>query len=128
MDNLNVKKQRHGFVTAWLALFIMVNAITAILYLFKSEMIANSFRGDVSTQMILLGIGSILNVVFVVLIFQWKKIAFWGLIINSIGAFVINSTLGAGLGQSLVGLLGLAFFFGVLQIKKDNVSTWENLE
>jgi len=128
-ENVDVTKQRHGCVTAWLILMIIANSLTAILYLFASEMITKNLPGDVSTPMIiLLGIIGIGNVIFSVLLFQWKKFGFWGFIVTSIGALIINLTIGLGIGQSLFGLVGIAVLYGVLQIKKDNVTAWENLE
>ena len=128
-ENLNVTKQRHGCVTDWLILMIIANSATAILYLFASEMITKNLPGDVSTSMIiLLGIIGIGNVIFSVLLLQWKKLGFWGFIITSIGALVINLTIGLGIGQSLFGLVGIGILYGILQIKKDNVTGWENLE
>jgi hypothetical protein len=128
-ENSNVVKQRHGCVTAWLILMIILNSLIAIIYLFASDMITKNLPGNVSTPMIvLLGIIGIGNVVFSVLLFQWKKIGFWGFIFTSIGALIINLNIGLGIGQSLFGLVGIAILYGVLQIKKENVTTWENLE
>jgi hypothetical protein len=69
-----------------------------------------------------------MNVVFSVMLFLWKKWGFWGFIITSIGAFAINLSIGLGVGQSIAGLVGIAVLYGVLQIKKDNISAWANLE
>lgn len=128
-ENPNVSKQRHGCVTAWLVLMIIANSLTAIIYLFASEMITDNLPGNVSTPMIiLLGIIGIANIVFSVMLFQWKKLGFWGFIITSIGALIINLSIGLGIGQSLFGLVGIAILYGVLQIKKDSITAWENLE
>ena len=127
--NSNVTKQRHGCVTAWLILMIIANSAIAILYLFASEKITKNLPRDVSTSMIiLLGIIGIGNVIFSVLLLQWKKLGFWGFIITSIGALVINMTIGMGIGQSLFGLVGIGILYGILKIKKDNVTGCENLE
>lgn len=73
-ENSNVAKQRHGCVTAWLILMIICNSLIAIIYLFASDLFTNNLSGNVSTSMIiLLGIIGIGNVVFSVLLFQWKK-------------------------------------------------------
>ena len=128
-ENSNTPKKRHGCVTAWLVLMIIANSITAILYLFASDMITKNFPGNVSTPMIiLLGVIGIGNVIFSVLLFQWKKIGFWGFTITSICTLIINVSIGLGIGQSLIGLVGIAMLYGVLQIKNENVTTWENLE
>jgi len=128
-ENQNVTKQRHGCVTAWLVLMIIANSLTAITYLFASEMITKNLSIDVSNSMIiLLGILGIANVVFSIMLFQWKKLGFWGFIITSLGALIINLSIGLGIVQSLFGLVGIAILYGVLQIKKDNIPAWENLE
>jgi hypothetical protein len=128
-ENSNVAKQRHGCVAAWLILMIILNSLVAIIYLFASDMITKNLPGNVSTTMIiLLGFIGIGNVIFSVLLFQWKKIGFWGFIVTSIAALIINLSIGLGTGQSVLGLVGIAVLYGVLQIKKDNVPAWDNLE
>jgi hypothetical protein len=128
-ENSYVAKQRHGCVTAWLIVMIIINSLFAIIYLFASDMITKYLPGNVSTRMIiLLGIIGIGNVVFSVLLIQWKKIGFWGFIITSVAALIINLSIGLGIGQSVFGLVGIAVLYGVLQIKKDNIPAWDNLE
>ncbi len=127
MENLN--KQRHGCVTAWLILMIIANSFTAILYLFAGDTVSQNFPGGISnTMMILLGIIGIGNIIFSVLLFKWKKIGFWGFIFSSIVALAINLNIGISIGQSLFGLAGIAVLYGVLQIKKDTVTAWDNLD
>lgn len=125
----NSSKQRHGFVTAWLVLMIIANSMTAINNLFASLMITDNFPSNVPTQMIIiLGIIGIANIVFSVLLFKWKKLGFWGFIITSIGSLIINLSTGLDIVQSFFGMVGIALIYGVLQIKKDGISAWENLE
>jgi len=127
-ENSNVTKQRHGCVTAWLIFVIIANSFSVTFSLFGSEMIAKALPGVALTPLIISsGIIGIVNIIFSVLLFQWKKIAFWGFIITSIGASIINFSLGFGI-QSLFGLVGIAILYAVLQIKKDDVSAWENLD
>ena len=58
-------KQRHGCVTAWLILIIIFNSLSAILYFFAGEMVAENFPGGISdSMMILLAILGIGNVIF----------------------------------------------------------------
>ncbi|MCK9414128.1 MAG: hypothetical protein M0Q53_17635 [Prolixibacteraceae bacterium] len=128
-ENLNVPKQRHGCVTAWLILMIVANSLSAGLYLFAKEMVTKSLPGEVSTPMIiLLGILAIGNIIFSVMLFQWKKLGFWGFVVTGAGALIINLIIGLGVGQSLFGLAGIAILYGVLQIKQGNVTAWENLD
>jgi hypothetical protein len=133
MENLSEltsnSKQRHGCVTAWLILMIIANSLTAILYLFAGDMIAQNFPGGISNFMlILLAILGVGNVIFSILLFKWMKIGFWGFLATSIAVLVVNLSIGLGIVQSLFGLVGIVVLYGVLQIKKDNVSAWTNLE
>lgn len=122
-------KQRHGCVTAWLILMIIGNSLTAILYLFAGDLIAQNFPGGISKSMlILLAILGVGNVIFSILLFKWMKIGFWGFLATSIAVVVINLSIGLGILQSLFGLIGIAVLYGLLQMKKDNVSAWTNLE
>ncbi len=56
-----------------------------------------------------------------------KKWGYWGFAVSSIVAFSVNLASGLGVGQSLLGLLGLALLYGVLQIGKENAG-WSQLE
>lgn len=128
-ENTNISKQRHGCVTAWLIFMIIANSLTAILYLFAGDMIAPNLPDGISDSMlILLAVLGIANVIFSILLFNWKKLGFWGFIITSISALIINLSIGLGIGQSLFGLIGIAVLYGVLQIKRDNTPAWNNLE
>jgi hypothetical protein len=128
-ENPNVPKQRHGCVTAWLIFMIVANSLTAGIYLFAKELVTKSLPVDVSTPMIiLLGVIGIANIIFSIMLFQWKKLGFWGFAITTAGALIINIIIGLSIGQSLFGLAGIAILYGVLQIKQGNVTAWENLE
>ncbi|NPA37348.1 MAG: hypothetical protein GXO47_10920 [Chlorobi bacterium] len=128
-ENTNTTKQRHGCVTAWLILMIIVNSAIALLYLFAGDKVAQNFPGGIPKSiLILLAVTGILNVVFAILLFKWKKIGFWGFLITGTITAIINFSLGLGVFQSLFGLTGIVILYGILQIKKDNVPAWENLE
>jgi len=132
MEKLNATtntKQRHGCVTAWLILMIIINSLTAVLYLFAGDMIAQNLPGGISKpMMIILAILGVGNVIFSILLFKWMKIGFWGFVVTSIAALAVNLSIGLGIVQSFIGLIGIAVLYGVFQIKKDNVSAWTNLE
>lgn len=53
---------------------------------------------------------------------------FYGILIVGLITFAINISTGLGLLQSFYGLVGIGALFAVLQIKKNDVSAWENLE
>ena len=128
MENVNVPKQRHGCVTTWLLLIIITNSILAFLSLFLSEYMAEEIlTGAPPSLLILIGIISLANVVFAVLLFRWMILGFWGFLGTSIIGVILNLAMGVGIGQSLFGLAGVYILYRILQIKKDNVSTWDHL-
>lgn len=128
-DEPNREKQRHGCVTAWLIFVIIVNSLVSILYLFAGEFIAKNSEVFISeTTILLLGLLGLANVVCAILLFSWKKIGFWGFLITSVAALAINLNLGLSSGQTFGGLIGIAILYGILQIKKNDVSTWESLD
>lgn len=121
-------KNRHGCLTAWLMVVIVLNSVIAAWYLIFTEAIANQEPIDASPLNIrIIGIFAVLNVIFSFLVFNWKKVGFWGFVATSIVVTIINLNIGIGIGQSLGGLIGIAVLFGVLQIKKDGVSGWEQM-
>lgn len=122
-------KQRHGCVTAWLILMIVLNSITALVYLVAGESISRNFPQGISNSLLmLLAFIGILNTVFAILLFRWKRWAFWGFAFTSLITFTINLSIGIGLGQSILGFAGVAILFGIMQIERNGVSAWKNLE
>ncbi|MCB0632206.1 MAG: hypothetical protein R2824_27380 [Saprospiraceae bacterium] len=123
-------KARHGCVTAWLILVIVVNAITVFTYLFFSSAIADALPGQPSTIMLMaMGLVGILNIIFAVMLFQWKKVGFYGFIGTSVLAFILNIMMGLGMMQSISGLIGIGILYAILQINAKNGRTaWDSLE
>lgn len=122
-------KQRHGCVTAWLIFMIIANSLTAIAYLFMGETISQNLPNPIpQPMMIALAIIGIANLIFSIMLFQWKKWAFWAFALTSLITLGINLSIGTGIGASLLGLSGAAILYGILQIKKDGITTWESLE
>lgn len=122
-------KQRHGCVTAWLILVIVANSITALIYLLAEELITQNLPVEIpTTLMIALSILGIGNVIFAIMLLNWRKTGFWGFVATSILGMIINLIIGLGVLQSLFGLIGIGILYAVLQIKKADVSAWNNLE
>ena len=123
------EKQRHGCVTAWLIIMIIANAGTALMYLFASDTIARALPGNVSDSMFyLLAFIGVMNVVFAVMLFQWKRWGFYGFIGTALAGFIINMNLGLPIVQCLLGLVGIGVLFGILQIRKNDVSAWDQMD
>lgn len=127
--NDNSLKQRHGCVTAWLALMIVANAITSLIYFFASEIVLQKFQGKGSKEVLfVLGFFGIINVVAALLLMRWKKIGFWIFSISSAVILVINLLIGLGTGRVIFGLIGIIILYGILQIKNNGISAWDNLK
>jgi len=126
----NLTNQRHGCVTTWLMLILVINSLTALFYLLiAGEIVEWRFENEISKSLIfLIVIMLILNVVFSIMLLKWRKWGFWGLTFTSTCSIIINVVIGIGLFQSIAGILGLVLLFGILQIKKNKTSTWSNLK
>lgn len=122
-------KQRHGCVTAWLILMIIANSISAIAYLFMGDALSEALPEPIPTPMMYaLAIIGIANLIFAIMLLQWKKWAFWAFVGSGLITLGINLSIGIGIGQSLLGLVGVGILYAILQIKKDEKTAWENLE
>lgn len=125
----NKKKERHGCATSWLILMIVLNSLGALSNFFLRDEIKHNLQRNIPDNMlIILGIIGILNVIFAIMIFRWKKLGFWGFTTTSIIVLAINLYLGLGIRQSLLGLIGIVILYAILHIKKNNISTWESLD
>jgi hypothetical protein len=106
---------------------VVLNALTAVLYLFFSAFILGTLPQTPSWALPVLGVGALLNVACAVALFQWKKWGFYGFVVTSIAAFTVNLMIGLNPLQAIFGLLGLAILYGVLQIGGEKKG-WTQLE
>jgi hypothetical protein len=58
---------------------------------------------------------------------MWKKWAFYGFAVTTVLALGVNLSVGLGIGRSLIGLVGIAVLYGVLQIGEQKKG-WNQLE
>lgn len=129
MRELAELRKRHGCLTAWLVLMLILNAVLALVYLFRGSAIAESVPGGVSQSLLMaLRVLAVLNIIWAVLLLRWKRIGFWGFLVNTIAAFVVNLMMGLGLLSALPGLFGVIILFILLQMKTTSGSGWDNLE
>jgi hypothetical protein len=124
---LSESKKRHGCLTAFLIFILIANAAAALMFIFGGQMIKENAPEIAAWTLPLLAIGAVLNLVFAIALFKWKKWGFWGVLVTSIAGLVLNIVAGYGIGQSLTGLIVLAVLYGVLHIGKDNRG-WPQLE
>lgn len=120
-------KQRHGCLTAYLVAMIVLNSITALIYIFGTDFIKKGVPNAPTWTLPVLAVGGILNVVFAVALFRWKKWGFFGFVAMSILALCVNLTIGLNIFQIILGLAGIAILYGVLQIGNENKG-WTQLE
>lgn len=122
-------KQRHGCLTAWLILMMIGNAATALIYLLtEPKQLPNSPIELNRTTMTLLCLVSLINIIFAVGLWYWKKWAFFGFGLTAVLMFITNLNMGIDIASAALGLIGIMLLFLVLQIKQNEKSGWENLE
>jgi len=120
-------KQRHGCLTTFLVLGIIANALASLGNLFGGAMIRQSFPDVPAWALPVLAVGGIFNIVCIIALFQWKKWGFYGAVASYIVAFFVNLVVGLNIVQALLGLVGIALLYGVLQIGGDKKG-WAQLE
>ena len=119
--------ERHGCVTAWLIFMLIANSCITLIYLFTINKMERLLKVSFTSVWLLI-ILCASNVVFSIMLLSWKKSGFYGFIITSIAAFIINLSLGISVTRSVIGLIGFAILYGILQIKKDGVAAWQYLK
>lgn len=73
----NTQKERHGCVTIWFILLIIVNTCVCAVYVFATDEIAKLIPIKLPTNLFyVLSIFSCMNVVFVILLIKWKRHGF----------------------------------------------------
>jgi serine/threonine protein kinase len=121
------RKQRHGCLTAWLVLAIAVNSILTLVLLFGDGTTAAGIQPSQDWLLPVLATLSVANVTFAFAMVLWKKWGFYGFVVTTSIRIAIDLVLGISLVQALVGLLGIAVLYGVLQIGGTDKG-WPQLE
>ena len=78
--------------------------------------------------MTLLCLVSLINIIFAVGLWYWKKWAFFGFGLTAVLMFITNLNMGIDIASASLGLIGIMLLFLVLQIKHNGISGWDNLE
>jgi len=126
-------KERHGCVTVWLVFMIIGDAIMAAIYFFFWGQLMDMIPEESLDQMpdvssTIMGVLVVLNLIFAVLMLTWKKIGFWGVAATTVLSTVLNISGGMDATQAVKGLFWVILLFGILQIPKNDVSAWKNME
>lgn len=120
-------KSRHGCLTTWLVVMIIINSGTAIMYHLGSEAIRRTLQVTPGWGSTVYFVISLFNLVCAIALFQWKKWGFWGFCASSVFALIVNLSVGIEIGEALVGLVGVLLLYGALQIGNENKG-WPQLE
>lgn len=119
-------KQRNGCISVWLWVALLVNIGMIIFY------VVSMFDSLPSEYILGCGLCSILglvNVLGVILLFRWNKSGFYLLVVSSVMAIIVNiSLLRLPIGTMLGSLLAVVVWWAILQIKRDGVSAWSQLQ
>ena len=77
----------------------------------------------------LLGVLVIINLASAYMLLQWKKTAYYGFVLSSIGILLMVSLIGLKQIIAIIAVIGGLLLFGLLQLKtKNGHSTWDSLE
>ena len=135
-------KKRHGFTTFWLLLSVIGHALSALVFLAAAvELFEAGFDtfGSYFMFFTLTSIGAIVGCAFLL---RWKKSGFWVVVGMSAASFILSAA--TGIGSALAfdemvqddavafgfvsGIIGIAILWGVLHIRKNGKTAWEQLE
>jgi len=116
------KKKRGVLLTAWLVLMIIVNAFASVTYFFLTSLVVQAFPQIRLWVVYSLGALTTLNIVFAVLMLNWKKFGFYATIGTSVIAFVLNLFTGMAIIMNFLGFLSPLILYMILKPK------WELFE
>ncbi len=118
--------QRHGCLTTWLILIIVGSAFTVLATPFS---MAAQQRAGLHSSLLttaVLVVCGVVNIGCAIALFRWMKVGFYGLAATSIVASIINLIIGVPIFTCILGLVGLAILYAVLNIGGPN-KAWPQL-
>ena len=130
------EKKRHGCLSVFLILVLIVNAVatfTQLTAFFFSEPITNQDTQSLATTIIprwfwfVLGIGSLIKLLSLIAIINWKKWGFWLFALSTFVNLGINLYTGLYIENGITGFIGVAILYGVLYIGGDKKG-WSQLD
>jgi hypothetical protein len=121
---LNMKKERHGFITFWLILGIVLNAIAMLIYAaaLDSKDLLNAMEVSKSVTFIFIVL-SFLGCVCNILLLNWKISGFY----LYCGISIISCIIQPSASTFVIGIFGPLLDFAFLQLKKNDISAWTHL-
>ena len=122
-------KQRHGCLTVWLIYLMISNSIVSLGLFYNIDTIVQRFQ-YIKSENLLLIVASIqiLNVLFLFMLLKWFKLGFWGLLSTSTLLFIIQIMNTNNILTPIITVIVMLIIYGLLKLKKRNVSGWDNLD
>lgn len=81
---------RGGCLSTLLVVMIIANAFTAFTYLLRPGTVLAVVPTASLGYLHMLGVVALANVAFALMIWNWRRIGFWGIIVSTLVTFVIN--------------------------------------
>lgn len=122
-----IEKKRNKALTFYLNFMLIANGLALLMNLFLFAKIKGKNSGE-ELVFFAFSVVCVLNIIFVMQIFKWKKSGFNNIAYLAVIMFCINLFSGISLGRSILGLTGLLILYVFLQFEKDGKSAWEQLE
>ncbi|MBW2995668.1 hypothetical protein KY332_00035 [Candidatus Woesearchaeota archaeon] len=116
------EKKRGALLTTWLILMLIFNGLTALSYLLLGGFLASVPPITPMWTNYFFGVFALLNFVFTIFLFMWKRWAFFAFCVNAVIIFVINLVIGIGIVSALLGLSGPVILYLIMRSK------WELFE
>ncbi len=116
------ERSRGGCLTAFLIAVMIINPLVAIMYLAAGSLIQKGLPDAPSWAMPVLGIFCIVNFASAIALWRWKRWGFYGFLVSSIVALVINIIIGVPAHQIIAGPVGVIILYALLR------SVWDQLE
>ena|SRR3989344_3527910 len=112
------EKKRGVLLTIWLILMLIANAAMALIYLIGGSFISELTSTISSWAIYTLGILAVLNFIFTIFLFMWKKWAFFAFCGSAVVALIINLIIGTNIIFSILSLIiGIGILYLILRPK-----------
>ena len=122
-------KQRHGCLTTWLVFLIIASSIGSFSLFFDSENMMKKLPYITSENTLLIVASiEILNVMFAFFLLKWVKLGFWGILSTSIILCGIQINGSNNILYPIGSIISVSILYGLMKLKKNNSTGWNNLE
>jgi predicted nucleic acid-binding Zn ribbon protein len=146
------RRERHGFTSFWLIFSLIGYVFSGFFIAFEHEILSRYWLDSIKSgvlyyplfavrlripmkigmywdQLILFSVvANIIGIAGLVLLLRWKKIGFPLIVISYIIGFVFASIFGMIVGSFFGSIIGIAIIYGILHLRKNGKTAWEQLK